>query len=103
MKKQQIVAAVILTVVVAWMAIPRGTESTAEVPEDSAPTVVATAENASASENPDAVMVRARQVQPEAYIERIRVRGRTQAQRHVQVRAEQAGRIISDPVPRGSW
>lgn len=102
MKKQQIVAAVILTVVVAWMAIPRGTESTAEVPEDSAPTVVATAENASASENPDAVMVRARQVQPEAYIERIRVRGRTQAQRHVQVRAEQAGRIISDPVPRGT-
>jgi multidrug efflux system membrane fusion protein len=64
--------------------------------------VVATAENASASENPDAVMVRARQVQPEAYIERIRVRGRTQAQRHVQVRAEQAGRIISDPVPRGT-
>lgn len=102
MKKQQIVAAVILAVVVAWMAIPRGSESTAEVPEDSAPTVVATAENASASENPDAVTVRARQVQPEAYVERIRVRGRTQAQRHVQVRAEQAGRIVSDPIPRGA-
>ncbi|GAB5501237.1 MAG: multidrug efflux RND transporter periplasmic adaptor subunit VexE [Pseudohongiellaceae bacterium] len=102
MKKQQIVAAVILAVVVAWMAIPRGSESTAEVPEDSAPTVVATAENASASENPDAVIVRARQVQPEAYVERIRVRGRTQAQRHVQVRAEQAGRIVSDPIPRGA-
>jgi multidrug efflux system membrane fusion protein len=101
-KKQQIVAAVILAVVVAWMAIPRGSESTAEVPEDSAPTVVATAENASASENPDAVTVRARQVQPEAYVERIRVRGRTQAQRHVQVRAEQAGRIVSDPIPRGA-
>jgi len=101
-KKQQIVAAVILVVVVAWMVIPRGSESTAEVTEDSSPAVVAMAENASPGENPQAVTVRARQVAPESYIERIRVRGRTQAQRHVQVRAEQAGRIVSDPVPRGT-
>lgn len=102
MNKQQIVAAVILVVVIAWMAIPRGSESTAEVPEETSTPVVAVAENASAPENPDAVTVRARQIQPESYIERIRVRGRTQAQRHVQVRAEQAGRVVSDPVPRGA-
>lgn len=102
MKKQQIVAAVILAVVVAWMAIPRGSESTAEVPDESGPAVVALAESASAGENPEAVTVRARQLQPESYIERVRVRGRTQAQRHVQVRAEQAGRIVSDPVARGA-
>lgn len=102
MNKQQIVAAVILVVVIAWMAIPRGTESTAEVPVESSPPVMALAENANAPENPEAVTVRARQVQPESYTERIRVRGRTQAQRHVQVRAEQAGRIVSDPVPRGA-
>ena len=102
MKKQQIVAAVILVLVVAWMAIPRNSQSTAEVPEGPERTVSVIAEDATASENPEIITVRARRINEEVYVERIRVRGRTQAFRHVQVRAEQAGRIVSDPIARGA-
>ncbi|MEX2469497.1 MAG: efflux RND transporter periplasmic adaptor subunit [Pseudohongiellaceae bacterium] len=102
MKKQQWVAAAILVVVVAWMAIPRDRSSTAEEPETPTPEVVAVAEGANPPEDPNVVSVRARQVSPQTYVERVRVRGRTQAFRLVEVRAEQAGRIVSDPVPRGT-
>ncbi|MCI5107369.1 MAG: efflux RND transporter periplasmic adaptor subunit [Pseudomonadales bacterium] len=102
MKKQQIVAAAILVAVIAWMAVPRDTSSTAEEPEVPERQIAAIPEGASPAENPEQITVRARQISEEDYVERIRVRGRTQAFRHVQVRAEQAGRIISDPVARGS-
>ncbi len=102
MKKQQIVAAVIFGLVVAWMAIPRSSQSTAEVPETPERQISVIAEDASPGENPDVITVRARRVSEEVYVERIRVRGRTQAFRHVQVRAEQAGRIIRDPIARGA-
>ncbi len=102
MKKQQIVAAAILVAVIAWMAVPRDTRSTAEEPEVPERQIAAVPEGASPAENPEQITVRARQISEEDYVERIRVRGRTQAFRHVQVRAEQAGRIISDPVARGS-
>ena len=98
MKKQQIVAAAILVAVIAWMAVPRDTSSTAEEPEVPERQIAAIPEGASPAENPEQITVRARQISEEDYVERIRVRGRTQAFRHVQVRAEQAGRIISDPV-----
>lgn len=100
MKKQQWVAAAILVVVVVWMTIPRDRSSMAEEPETRE--VAAIAEGASAPEDPNVISVRARQVSPRAYVERVRVRGRTQAYRLVEVRAEQAGRIVSDPVLRGS-
>jgi len=102
LKKQQWVAAAIFVVVVVWMAVPRDRSSTAEEPEAPAREVAAVAENANAPEDPNVVAVRARRVSPETYVERIRVRGRTEAIRLVQVRAEQAGRIVSDPVPRGA-
>lgn len=102
MNKQQIVAAVILGLVVVWMAIPRSSQSTAEAPEVPERQINAIAENATPSENPEIITVRARQISQESYVERIRVRGRTQAYRHVQVRTEQAGRIISNPVARGA-
>jgi multidrug efflux system membrane fusion protein len=101
-KKQQIVAAAILVAVIAWMAVPRDSSSTAEEPEVPERQIAAVPEGASPAENPEQITVRARQISEEDYVERIRVRGRTQASRHVQVRAEQAGRIISDPVARGS-
>lgn len=100
--KQQIVAAAILVIVVVWMVIPRDSGSTAEAPATQEQTIAAVAEGANASENPEVITVRARRVQPETYVEQIRVRGRTQAFRHVEVRAEQAGRIISDPIARGA-
>ena len=72
--------------------------------EDNEPVrvVVAVGEGQSVSENPDVLTVRAATIRPQSYIKRIRVRGRTQASRHVQVRMEQAGRIVSDPVARGA-
>ncbi len=102
MKKQQIVAAAILVAVIAWMAVPRNSNSTAEEPEVPERQIAAIPEGASPAENPDQITVRARQISEEDYVERIRVRGRTQAFRHVQVRTEQAGRIVRDPVARGS-
>lgn len=102
MKKQQIVALAILAVVTLWMFIPRSGTSTAEVPEVQERTVEAIAIDQAPSENPEVVSVRAERITPEAYVEKLMVRGRTQAFRHVQVRAEQAGRIVNEPVPRGT-
>ena len=106
MKKQQLLAAVILVAVVAWMGLPIVSPDNAEtVIEDSETrptTVVALPEGGADSESPDVVTVRAERINSQIYIERIRVRGRTQAYRHVEVRAEEAGRIIGNPVKRGA-
>ncbi len=106
MKKQQLLAAVILVAVVAWMGLPIVSPDNAEtVIGDSRTkpiTVVALPEGGADSESPDVVTVRAERINSQTYIERIRVRGRTQAYRHVEVRAEEAGRIIGNPVNRGA-
>ncbi len=102
MKKQHFVAASILALVVAWMVIPHNAETLNAVVEEPTVTVVAISESASASESPDIVTVRAQRIAPQPYIEQIRVRGRTEAFRHVEVRAEEAGRIVSQPVARGA-
>ncbi|MBS24528.1 MAG: efflux transporter periplasmic adaptor subunit [Gammaproteobacteria bacterium] len=106
MKKQQLLAAVILVAVVAWMGLPFVSPDNAEtVIGDSRTkpiTVVALPEGGADSESPDVVTVRAERINSQTYIERIRVRGRTQAYRHVEVRAEEAGRIIGNPVNRGA-
>jgi len=105
-KKQQLLAAVILVAVVAWMGLPIVSPDNAEtVIGDSRTkpiTVVALPEGGADSESPDVVTVRAERINSQTYIERIRVRGRTQAYRHVEVRAEEAGRIIGNPVNRGA-
>lgn len=106
MKKQQLLAAVILVAVVAWMGLPIVSPDNAEtVIGDSRTkpiTVLALPEGGADSESPDVVTVRAKRINSQTYIERIRVRGRTQAYRHVEVRAEEAGRIIGNPVNRGA-
>lgn len=102
MKKQQLLAAGILAAVVAWMVIPHNAETVIEDSPEVVTTVVALPEGVANSESPNAVTVRAERIGPQAYVERIRVRGRTQAFRHVEVRAEQAGRIIGEPIPRGA-
>ncbi len=102
MKNQQIVAAGILIAVVLWMVVPQG----AEVPvDDSVPansTVLVVPEGQSRGENPGTFIVRAARINAEIYGEKVRVRGRTQAYRHVQVRAEETGRVVGDPVRRGA-
>lgn len=102
MKKQQLVAIALFVVVVAWMVIPRSAEQTSEELTGSNRTIQAIAEGQAASENPEVITVRAIRVSPQSYNEQIRVRGRTQAFRTVDVRAEAAGRIVSEPVTRGA-
>ena len=102
MKKQQLVAAAIFGLVVLWMVVPHNAETLIEKPSETPKVVVAIPEGEPASENADTITVRAERIGPQTYIERIRVRGRTQAYRHVEVRAEQAGRLVSNPVARGA-
>ena len=101
MKKQQLVAIVIFIAVVAWMLIPREGISTAG---EAKPAVVVTAapEGSNAGEGLETPLVRTLAVSEEDYTQQIRIRGRTQAFRHVMVRAEEPGKLISEPVARGA-
>lgn len=101
MKKQQLVAIVIFIAVVAWMLIPRERISTAG---EAKPDVVVTAapEGSNAGEGLETPLVRTLAVSEEDYTQQIRIRGRTQAFRHVMVRAEEPGKLISEPVARGA-
>ncbi len=102
MKQQQIVSAAILVAVVAWMLIPRGSDTTALEQGPETRSIIAIPEGESAGENPGALIVRAVRLSQQPYTEQIRVRGRTQASRHVQVRAEEAGKVIGNPIARGT-
>ena len=101
MKKQQLVAIVIFIAVVAWMLIPREGISTAG---EAKPDVVVTAapEGSNAGEGLETPLVRTLAVSEEDYTQQIRISGRTQAFRHVMVRAEEPGKLISEPVARGA-
>jgi membrane fusion protein, multidrug efflux system len=101
-KKQQLLALAILSVVVAWMVIPHNAETVTEEGLQAPVTVVALPEGVAVSESPDVVTVRAERISPQAYTEQIRVRGQTQAFRHVEIRAEEAGRVIGEPIARGA-
>lgn len=104
-KKQQIVAVLLLLALCAWLFIPRPAES---VDEDelaggaAVTPIVALAEDAPAGDATDVAFVRANRISPQVYTSTVRVRGRTEAYRLVEVRAEQAGRIVSNPIPRGA-
>lgn len=101
MKKQQLVAIGIFIAVVAWMLIPREGISTAG---EAKPVVVVTVapEGSNAGEGLETPLVRTLAVSEEDYTQQIRIRGRTQAFRHVMVRAEEPGKLISEPVARGT-
>ena len=104
-KKQHLVAVCLLVLVALWMTLPRGDEGSDEGYSDimsSNRPIVAVGAGGAVGDHPEAVVVRAERVAPAAYIERVRVRGRTKASRHVEVKAEQPGRIVGDPVPRGA-
>jgi len=103
LKKQQLLAGSILAAVVFWMVLPRNPDNVGEqLTEPTVSNIVAISEGAANSESPGVITVRAERIAPQAYIERIRVRGRTQAFRHVEVRAEEAGRIVNEPIARGA-
>ncbi len=106
MKKQQIVAGLLLIVLCAWLFLPRSAESGDEeeiaAGQRTAPPILALPADVPAGGAADVPFVRAARISPRLYAATVRVRGRTEAFRHVEVRAEQAGRIVSDPVPRGA-
>ncbi len=107
MKKQQIVAGLLLLALCVWLFIPRPAESVDDEElagtEGAAAPILALAADAPAEDvAADVALVRVARISPQVYTSMVRVRGRTEAWRHVEVRAEQAGRIVSDPVPRGA-
>lgn len=84
------------------MFAPRSAESTNDKLTDTPRAVIAISEGQNSLENTEILTVRATRIGPQSYVEKVRVRGRTQASRHVQVRAEESGRIVSEPIPRGA-
>jgi membrane fusion protein, multidrug efflux system len=101
-KNQHVVSAGILIAVVLWMVIPQSAEEPDESNTPATSSIVAVPEGVSPGENPSGFIVRAARIDQQTYGKKVRVRGRTQAFRHVEVRAEQAGRIVSEPVMRGA-
>jgi multidrug efflux system membrane fusion protein len=101
-KKQQLVAIAIFAVVVLWMIVPRDIDRSNADLNGPTRTVQAISGGQAASESPDIITVRAIRVSPQSYNDKIRVRGRTQAYRQVEVRAEVAGRLVGEPIPRGA-
>lgn len=102
MKKQQLVAIAIFAVVILWMIVPRETDRSNADLSGPTRTIQAISEGQAASESPDISTVRAIRVFPQSYNKKILVRGRTQAYRQVEVRAEVAGRVVGEPIPRGA-
>ncbi len=101
MKKQQLVAIALFVLVVAWMIIPRGDEQVTDT--DQPPVAIrAVDQNSNAGESVDTPLVRTLVVNEQDYTQQIRIRGRTQAFRHVMVRAEETGKLVSEPVARGA-
>ena len=101
MNKQQMVAIGILLLVVVWILIPRPTDQ-AETTVESAPTITAIAASGDPVDSTDGFVVRAARLDAQTYVENLRIRGRTQAYRSVDVRAEQSGKVVGMPVTRGS-
>lgn len=101
MKKQQLVAIALFIIVVAWMFMPRDATptTTEQVP---AVVVAAAPEGSNAGEGLETPLVRTLSVSEQDYTQQVRIRGRTQAFRHVMVRAEEAGRLVSEPIARGA-
>lgn len=101
MKKQQWVATGLLVAVVAWILVPRNASNT-DAEENAAPVITAVAATEAVPDSATGFVIRAARLSAEDFIETVRVRGRTQAFRQVDVRAEQSGRIVGNPVARGS-
>ncbi|MDH7943637.1 efflux RND transporter periplasmic adaptor subunit [Pseudohongiella sp. SYSU M77423] len=103
MKKQYLVAVGLVALIVIWMVMPRGERADDDryaISEDQ-PQINVVPESASMSGSGEDFTVRARRVNADMFTQSVSVRGRTQADRLVDVRAETAGRIIGTPVAEG--
>ena len=104
MKIRHLVALVLLGLMLVWMLIPREHTGLDDLysPAERDTTIHAVAADSDASLEAGAFTVRVAQLEQESFTELVRVRGRTQASRHVEVRAEASGRVVATPVPRGA-
>lgn len=105
MKKQYLVAIGLVIVIAAWMLIPRGDGDRDEryASGDIDRTVAAIADDGSSAASSAAdFTVRAKRSRVDTYTQTVSVRGRTQAFRLVDVRAETAGRVVGTPAARGA-
>ena len=104
MKKQHLLALAIFASLLTWMVIPRENNFDTQSASIESPVsrVISATDGISVPENNDGLSVRAESIAPERYVKQLRVRGRTQAFRHVEVRAEEAGRIVVAPITRGT-
>lgn len=104
MKKQYLVAIGLVILIAAWMLVPRGDGDRDEryASADLDRTVSAIADDGSAVSSAADFTVRATRSRVDTYTQTVSVRGRTQAFRLVDIRAETAGRVIATPVARGA-
>lgn len=104
MKKQYLVAAGVALVIMVWMFAPRGERASTDRYATSSPPAeitIAAENNAGMAGNLD-FAVRATRLRADTYTDTVRVRGRTQAFRHVNIRAETAGQVVATPVAKGA-
>lgn len=104
MKKQHLVAVGVALIILVWMFMPRGDRVATDRYAISAPAqeITIAAENNPGMAGSADFTVRAARLRADTYTETVRVRGRTQAFRHVNIRAETAGRVVATPVARGA-
>ncbi len=104
MKTRHLVALGLLSLLVLWMFVPRAPGSAEDRYADPGRDRTIHAYSADSDETPAAgtFAVRVLDLQRQNYVANVRVRGRTQAFRHVNVRAETSGRVIATPFPRGA-
>jgi len=103
-KIKHVVALTLLAIVTIWMAWPReqgALEDIYALPVN-AQTVNAVANVATINNDSQAFTVRVARIDSQNFVQRIRVRGQTKAFRHVEVRAEESGRVVATPFPRGA-
>jgi membrane fusion protein, multidrug efflux system len=104
LKLQHVVAIGLVIALAVWMMIPRDRTSPADQYESVHAYAVVRAVPADSVTGNDAgtFTVRTTPVSVQNYVERVRVRGVTQATRLVNVRAETSGKVIATPVARGA-
>ena len=99
MKKQHLVTIVLLVLVATWFLYPR---PSAEIVDEVAETqIIVLPEGATINNDSANFTVRVASLNAQTYTEQVLVRGRTQAFRSVDVRAEIVGKIVATPVARG--
>lgn len=103
MKKPQYIALAVMVLIAVWMFFPRSAPSTDDSSEgNSIAAIVALPADAQVTDESINFVVRVAVLRSQPYEKDIRVRGRTQAFRTVDVRAEQSGRVVATPAVRGS-